>query len=892
LDTRHFVNLYQGIAAPLIIVKTLEAWRSRQKDRLTYLEVQFDAAQAHTEGLLVPPDESLPREFQAMHNRFLGLLRDSGPGRLVLYAAVIAASRDNFEQTLKGLKRAWETDENQQQELKWLDQRSHPKITIQKGQVAPQDERPQIILRSRRIYRNTDELYLIEGMSVIQQWEHEVELARSCGSFECNLRVLKTMGGGDHEYLGLLRLPKGWQHRFGKDDTFDVSIFPGEPDWSATALQRSFNYFTTYDVNVVLHRPLTTAGYDRNKLASVFDLGELGQEESKQTTIDVLDFCYTGASITVKVTPRPSDMFKLAAIKAMNPAHEGEKNHVLVNEWNRILLGQNLLVTKSVDVFRGCDIYSKLKEWGIKMDPRLEKCLEYFRILPNMFGIVLGPWGTGKTYLDGLIAMLLIHFGFTVKVCSSTNRSADAFILALHEQIRTVEARGHKVTHKRIVRVHAFPTEHAAVVREDNLDPSAREQNILRQRWASHPTPTGYYDRICHKLIDQSKYRPFKGVYDRRYLLDEYSLGTLVLEVTGLEDRSASSTTEGSDVAKASGSSKKTRRSAPTGSSLPPPASGPSSTPTPAPASIAAIYDAQQTGVESRLGDMVERVIRANSDGKSDVAKGKGREQDGDRHEAVGSTTGNPEGLAEDVEAGVWDSRDFSNPNNEHAADTEEADDDTDGESYTDFEDPERSRKRSATSKKQDPAASEKRKRAFEELQRKSALYRDMLPGGSELGVLKRKFRELFCSLEREGSLSDEDRRTFRIVEQQLIQKLFETEICLVPCTLVNSGTSQMEDFVADHTIIAEAGRAENGDAFIAFSRAGGPNQTLHMSGDHNQLRPREKDPQVDCFANCTNVSVLERDIRLGYPSIALELQRRTIPLISDLISKYSTTAL
>ena len=43
-------------------------------------------------------------------------------------------------------------------------------------------------------------------------------------------------------------------------------------------------------------------------------------------------FLYLQESISVKVTPRPSDIpwkFKLAAIRNMNSAHEGEKNHVV-----------------------------------------------------------------------------------------------------------------------------------------------------------------------------------------------------------------------------------------------------------------------------------------------------------------------------------------------------------------------------------------------------------------------------------------------------------------------------------------------------------------------------------------------------------------------------------
>ena len=61
--------------------------------------------------------------------------------------------------------------------------------------------------------------------------------------------------------------------------------------------------------------------------------------------------------------------------------------------------------------------------------------MKYFRHLPNMFDIVIGPWSIDKIYLDDLIALLLVHFDFIVKICNASNSSANAVVLALHKQI-------------------------------------------------------------------------------------------------------------------------------------------------------------------------------------------------------------------------------------------------------------------------------------------------------------------------------------------------------------------------------------------------------------------------------------------------------------------------
>lgn len=133
------------------------AWETRRHGHLVYMELTFDPARAHTEGILMDPLEPLPHEFQAMQDR---LFTSSDSGRHVLYAAVVVTLRDGFELSLKNVTRAWETDRNEPRELKWF---ADPKFTIQKGQMAPRDEQPQVILRSRRTFRSTDEYYLTEG---------------------------------------------------------------------------------------------------------------------------------------------------------------------------------------------------------------------------------------------------------------------------------------------------------------------------------------------------------------------------------------------------------------------------------------------------------------------------------------------------------------------------------------------------------------------------------------------------------------------------------------------------------------------------------------------------------------------------------------------------------
>lgn len=58
-------------------------------------------------------------------------------------------------------------------------------------------------------------------------------------------------------------------------------------------------------------------------------------------------------------------------------------------------------------------------------------------------------------------------------------------------------------------------------------------------------------------------------------------------------------------------------------------------------------------GVDTYLGNMVNRAILARSAGRSDVAKRKMREQDDNGHEAASGIVGDCEDLAEDVGVGA-----------------------------------------------------------------------------------------------------------------------------------------------------------------------------------------------------------------------------------------------
>ncbi len=121
----------------------------------------------------------------------------------------------------------------------------------------------------------------------------------------------------------------------------------------------------------------------------------------------------------------------------------------------RILLSRDIRIHHTVDIFPGLDVDAKLLEWGIDLDEDKRRALEYFRGLPNSFGVVKGPFGAGKIYLDVVISMLLLSLDKKVLAVRSGNKAADSFIRKVNNELERLQKQGITVTKKAVVRIHS-----------------------------------------------------------------------------------------------------------------------------------------------------------------------------------------------------------------------------------------------------------------------------------------------------------------------------------------------------------------------------------------------------------------------------------------------------
>ena len=718
-------------------------------------------------------------------------------------------------------------------------ERNPDKSVIDYNYITPREERPAVTLPYQRTYRNVQECWTIEGLSMIQAHESQRQLADNVSHLRCELRVLATTAGNARDYLGLLRLPDHFEYHFSSDDHFEIII--KDENWTAHILPIPFLYASTIDISVTLHRPLTPEGWSVLNIEHVLEMADLPYDPDHRV---IQDFCHNGPYNTVMVRPIMNDKpqkYRIAAVKRLNPAHIGENGYEHNDSWTDLILGQDLRIQgPTFDIFDGADIYATLATWEIAVNDTTRAALEYFRRLPNRFGIVKGPWGTGKTWLDVIVALLLLHRGHKVKVLSPSNKSADTFIIKLKERMETLASKGIIVTDRAVVRFHAPSTEHEVIQKESQrFVPPPAEPDYTRQRfWIPYAMAPTMYDSLVYDLLRAGRLTGQHGVRDRRYKLHDASFATLVLGQAGLLDRP-----------------------------------NPYATPAPADANQGGEATDNVPATHPTTGDapVAEQAVEetATVPAAPPIA---GLEQTAEHNEETTNTHEAPQNTepgqnAEDpyitdddgtvVDDGTADDHGAIIDEDNAVDEQEHAGHGNGGDHAAELADLQGQTQRRIEECQADPR------------------------GG--LLALRELFRQYFIRDEIGEVFDRQDAALYKAAETAFSRHVMETNVGLVSTTLVNSGHRLVKDnFTANHVIVQEGATVKNADLFIAM---GHHNGTMHMSGDDEQLGPHKDDTADNSFAVTTNTSLFERLFTLGYPSVLLTPQYRTIPLLGQMIS-------
>jgi len=95
------------------------------------------------------------------------------------------------------------------------------------------------------------------------------------------------------------------------------------------------------------------------------------------------------------------------------------------------------------------------------------KTLQYCCTFLNNFNLIKDVFESSKTFMNVVITLLLINIDQKVKVLSSFNCVADAFIIKLHEQFEALHQKRLDIMNQHYVRYHIFSTKHKVLAYEN-----------------------------------------------------------------------------------------------------------------------------------------------------------------------------------------------------------------------------------------------------------------------------------------------------------------------------------------------------------------------------------------------------------------------------------------
>ena len=404
---------------------------------------------------------------------------------------------------------------------------------LDQAKLAP--ESPSVSLSDRLVFHSEPQMFRILEGGAWQALAAEKRQYHACHSQDSELRFVKTLLPDDESYIGMLRPHSGFGLRLRPGDRLRLTISIDE-EWerscTATVLEKPFKFGQVSDETLDLGDWIVDS--DKKKEGSV--LGPLFEMQNKPAVDDsvIRKFCRDGPAHLVSVRPYTSETPTLCMVRALDNMNPSKGLSSQNNRWNKMLLGSDLRATQStMNVFKGIDVFERIAELKINLNESQRAVLTHLTKLSNGYGLFKGPPGTGKTYLDILINIVLVMAGKRCSVQSNANATADHFI---REFMKTVDKLGVKLP-KRAVRVYV-PKVEQEVLRQDLFD-SVNERERRGESSKSKNPPKPQWHKTAEEFNRAAKIQKFqkerrRPVPDRRFQVAEYSLNRLVLEVCNL----------------------------------------------------------------------------------------------------------------------------------------------------------------------------------------------------------------------------------------------------------------------------------------------------------------------------------------------------------------------
>jgi len=432
----------------------------RRDEWMIFLEFIFRSISTHTQLILLEnhEDSSILQNIKNTLKKVFDLSEDYTV-KLKIFISTI--KQDTFLNQYRKFNSSIKIKRDFSAFNMWFSQFKNHKHIIQVKQVTSKKNHSTIYLSYQRTYCNDKKCWLIKDFSRLQLMKTQRALIAKTQTLLCELRALITFARTDKKYVDLLRLFNRFDYQFDLKNHFEVQI--NDDKWTAIILVKSFIFFNTTDVSVVLHCSLIKTDWSSIKLKLTFDLRERErQNDDKQ----VLQYCLFNASNVISVCLIMSDKLdriKIATIRILNFAHIDEKYYEYNDRFRDIILSQNLRIKFTSVLFEDLNLSTTLAEWNIELNKSQMSIMQYLQNLSNDFDLIKKFFEIEKTLMNVVITMLLLKLSKKVKVLSSFNNTADTFILKLNEQLQWLKNKDIILMNKKIIRFHLQFTERQIV---------------------------------------------------------------------------------------------------------------------------------------------------------------------------------------------------------------------------------------------------------------------------------------------------------------------------------------------------------------------------------------------------------------------------------------------
>lgn len=362
---------------------------------------------------------------------------------------------------VKALEESFRADSRRHPLTQW----NHPDKTafiIQHNEFIPPESRPQPVYRvpAKSSFISIQEYMVMQTLNDLEEAEYARDSMDMYEEDEHSLFLMSIPGGEDRVYLGLIPIDTATYPRLSLDD--QIKIMDAEDEDTNNALHAT----VTDDIPGVPLTFLTVyVNMNWSPDSQTFNHGPLGFEqddviplqESRFLTREVIARA-TPMSVKLKISqsnrPYRHRVAGLASLHAQL-AQGDHQSHL-----KQALLGNDISSIPKFDIFAPITGGVNTEDWVASLNEDQAKAFHLGRAAPAGFVLIMGPPGTGKTYVALAMIMPFILArdpNIQILCCSTSNASVDSMADEVHN-IMTNKIQFHG---QYMVRVFSIETEMA-----------------------------------------------------------------------------------------------------------------------------------------------------------------------------------------------------------------------------------------------------------------------------------------------------------------------------------------------------------------------------------------------------------------------------------------------